>query len=215
MNKVECKKCKNSLKCFSNFKNIGRTIIQVHATDSDSVNNGEVTYWIKNTHGIFEIDAKTGLVRLVSALQSNKQNATYEMEVFAQDHGITPNIGKALLVVRSSNTHNHPPKFEEFYYSLEVDENISGISLIRVTAHDPDQGKAGKINYRIIKSTHSAAFRIDKSSGQIMLVAPLDYESSKYHEIIVEARDEAKDSQFVTTVVQIKVNLIYICTKLN
>ncbi|KAI2804340.1 hypothetical protein BLOT_003322, partial [Blomia tropicalis] len=183
----------------------GRTVIQVHATDPDSANNGEVTYWIKNTHGIFEIDAKTGLVRLVSALPNNKQNATYQMEVFAQDHGITPNIGKAILVVRSSNTHNHPPKFEQFYYSVEVDENISGMSLIRVVAHDPDQGKAGKINYRIIKSTHPSAFKIDRISGQIMLVTPLDYETARYHEIIVEARDEAKDSQFVTTVVQVKV----------
>ena len=177
----------------------------MHATDPDSANNGEVTYWIKNTHGIFEIDSKTGLVRLVSALPVNKQNATYEMEVFAQDHGVTPNIGKALLVVRSSNNHNHPPKFDEFYYSVEVEENISGINLVRVQATDPDQGKAGKINYRLIKSTHPSAFRIDKTSGQILLVAPLDYETAKYHEIVVEARDEAKDSQFVTTVVQVKV----------
>lgn len=179
----------------------------MHATDPDSANNGEVTYWIKNTHGIFEIDAKTGLVRLVSALPANKQNATYEMEVFAQDHGVTANIGKALLVVRSSNTHNHPPKFDEFYYSVQVDENISGINLVRVQANDPDHGKSGKINYRIIKSTHPSAFRIDRTSGQIMLVAPLDYETSRYHEMVVEARDEAKDSQFVTTVVQVKVKV--------
>lgn len=176
----------------------------MNANDPDSANNGEVTYWIKNTLGVFEIDAKTGLVRLVSPLP-NKQNSTYQMEVFAQDHGITPNIGKAILVVRSSNNHNHPPKFTQFYYSVEVDENISGISLITVKANDLDLGKAGKVSYRIVKSTMASAFRIEKNSGQIMLVAPLDYETAKYHEITVEARDEAKDFQFVTTVVQVKV----------
>ncbi|OTF81020.1 protocadherin Fat 4-like protein, partial [Euroglyphus maynei] len=137
----------------------GQTVIQVHANDPDMANNGEVTYWIKNTHGMFEIDSKTGLVRLVSNFPNNKQNFTFEMEVFAQDHGITPNIGKAILVVRSSNTHNHPPKFDRFYYSIEVEENLSGIAIVTVKAYDPDQGKAGKINYRIVKSTYPAAFR--------------------------------------------------------
>lgn len=183
----------------------GRTVIQVHANDPDTANNGEVTYWIKNTHGMFEIDAKTGTVRLVASLPDNKQNATYKMEIFAQDHGVTPNIGKAILVVRASNSHNNPPKFDDFYYSVEVDENISGVHLVQVRATDPDQGKAGKINYRIIKSTYPKAFKIDRSSGQILLVSPLDYETAKYHEIVVEVRDEAKDSQFATTVVQVKV----------
>lgn len=178
----------------------------MQAYDPDTTNNGDVTYWIKNTHGMFEIDAKTGLVRLVANLPSDKQNATYEMEVFAQDHGVTPNIGKAILVVKASNTQNHPPKFDRFSYSLTVDENISGIPLIQVLASDPDPGKAGKIIYRVVKSSHGSAFRIDKVSGRITLEAPLDFESAKYHEIVVEARDEAKEPQFATTVVQIIVN---------
>lgn len=184
---------------------LGQTIIQVHANDPDTNNNGEVTYWIKNTHGMFEIDSKTGLVRLVSSFPNKQQNFTYEMEVFAQDHGITPNIGKTILVVRSSNTMNHPPRFDRFYYSVDVEENLSGINLITIKAFDPDHGKSGKINYRIVKSTYPSAFRIEKDSGQIMLVAPLDYEAQKFHEVTVEARDEAKDSQFITTVLQIKV----------
>ncbi|XP_054156169.1 protocadherin Fat 4-like isoform X2 [Oppia nitens] len=184
----------------------GRTVIQVQATDPDSANNGDITYWIKNTHGMFEIDAKTGLVRLVANLPMDKPNATYEMEVFAQDHGVTPNIGKSILVVRASNTINHPPKFDRFSYSVNVDENVTGIPLIQVLALDPDPGKAGKVIYRIVKSSHPNAFRIDKTNGRITLESALDYESSKYHEIVVEARDETKESQSTTTVVQIHVN---------
>lgn len=184
----------------------GRSVIQVQAFDPDSANNGDVTYWIKNTHGMFEIDAKTGLVRLVARLPVEKPNATYEMEVFAQDHGVTPNIGKSTLVVKASNTQNHPPKFDKFSYSVAVDENILGIPLIQVIATDPDPGKAGKVVYRIVKSSHNSAFRIDKQTGRITLEAPLDYENSKYHEITVEARDEAKEPQFATVVVQVTVN---------
>ena len=184
----------------------GRTVLQVQASDPDSANNGDVTYWIKNTHGMFEIDAKTGLVRLVANLPTDRQNATFEMEVFAQDHGVTPNIGKALLVVRASNTHNHPPKFDRFSYYVNVDENVTGIPLLQVLALDPDPGKAGKVIYRIVKSSHPNAFRIDQNTGRITLESALDYEISKHHEIIVEARDEAKEPQFTTTVVQVHVN---------
>lgn len=183
----------------------GKSVIQVHAFDPDSLNNGDITYWIKNTHGMFEIDAKTGLVRIVSRLPNDRQNATYEMELFAQDHGISPNIGKASLVVKASNTINHSPKFDRFSYSVSVDENISGIPIIQVVASDSDPGKSGKVVYRIAKSTNPNAFHIDKHTGRITLQRPLDYESTKYHELVIEARDEAPEPQYVTSVVQVTV----------
>jgi hypothetical protein len=40
----------------------GRSIISVHAQDMDAGANGQLQYWIKNTHGLFQIDAKTGQV---------------------------------------------------------------------------------------------------------------------------------------------------------
>jgi hypothetical protein len=83
---------------------------------------------------------------------------------------------------------------------------LTGIPLIQVLASDPDPGKAGKVIYRIVKATHTSAFRIDKTSGRITLEAPLDFETARHHEIVVEARDEAKEPQFATTVVQIAVN---------
>lgn len=184
----------------------GRSVIQVHASDPDLANNGDVTYWIKNTHGMFEIDAKTGLVRLVARLINNRHNGSYEMEVYAQDHGVTPNIGKAMLLVKASNTANHPPKFEQFSYLVAVDENVAGIPLLKVTASDPDPGKGGKVTYRIVKATKPNVFKIDKHSGRVILDQPLDYEETKHLEIMVEARDDAKEPQFSTAVIQVVVN---------
>ncbi|RWS30694.1 protocadherin Fat 4-like protein, partial [Leptotrombidium deliense] len=184
----------------------GRSVIQVQASDPDLANNGDITYWIKNTHGMFEVDAKTGLVRLVARLPVEQQNASFEMEVFAQDHGVTPNIGKAILVVRASNTKNHPPKFDQFSYLVAVDENVSGVPLLKVTATDADPGKAGKVMYRIVKASKPNIFRIGKTTGSVTLETPLDYEEIKHLEIVVEARDEAKESQFSTAVIQVIVN---------
>ncbi|OQR76891.1 protocadherin Fat 4-like [Tropilaelaps mercedesae] len=190
----------------------GRSVIQLHAVDLDTANNGEITYWIKNTHGIFEIDPKTGLVRLASALSNARKvspggkNATFEMEVFAQDHGATSNIGRAMLYVRISNTLNHPPVFERFAYSVFVDENAANVPLVQVHANDPDSGRSGNVFYRIVRSSMKGAFKIDETSGKITLVQALDYEKTKHLEIFVEARDDAKEPQYAMTVVQVTVN---------
>lgn len=50
------------------------------------------------------------------------------------------------------------------------------------------------------------AFKIDETSGKITLVQALDYEKTKHIEIFVEARDDAKEPQYATTVVQVTVN---------
>ncbi|GFY64503.1 cadherin-related tumor suppressor [Trichonephila inaurata madagascariensis] len=135
-----------------------------------------------------------------------QKNMTYEMEIFARDHGTASNIGKATLVVRVSSTRNHPPKFEKFGYRVAVDENSANVDLLNVHAYDPDTGPAGRLRYRIVRSTQREAFRIDGTNGRITLVTPLDYEKTKYLELLIEARDESKEPQFATTVVQVSVN---------
>jgi len=235
----------------------GRPVISVHASDPDAGVNGNVQYWIKNTHGLFQIDAKTGQVRVVTRLpaspnqkESANQTATttFELRVFAQDQGTSPQIGEATLVIKLTNSENHPPKFDKFAYFASIDENVSGVSLIQVQASDPDPGKAGKIVYRLVKvqsaslmkpssansgsSTGSdkiamgneqpslssseqqvnldylrSAFKVDKSSGKIVLIEPLDYEETHNVELIIEARDEAlNDAQSTMAFVQIQVN---------
>lgn len=237
----------------------GRTITSVHASDLDAGANGLVQYWIKNTHGLFQIDAKTGQVRLVTRLPApptnSNQTQTFELRVFAQDQGTSPQIGETTLFIRLTNSENHPPKFDRFVYQVNVDENLSGVPLIQVQAHDPDAGKAGKIVYRLARVQSASlmranqvaasggsssgnnnkklqaavgagsgaeqqvaeqqinldylrsAFKIDKSSGKIMLMEPLDYEETHNVELIIEARDEAlNDAQSTLAFVQVQVN---------
>lgn len=184
----------------------GTELIQLVAHDADLANNADIQYWVKNTHGLFEIDPKTGLVRLVSNLpQNGNKNLTYEMEVFASDHGLVPNIGKSLLIIKAStNLKHHPPKFDKFSYTVQVEENLSNIVILQV--HASNLGTSSKIAYRIVKSSSPEHFVIDKYSGAIKLEKPLDYEQVKFHELTIEAKDEAgADSQFSTTVVQVKV----------
>lgn len=73
-------------------------------------------------------------------------------------------------------------------------------------ASDPDSGRAGSVLYRIVRSSMKGAFKIDETSGKITLVQALDYEKTKHLEIFVEARDDAKEPQYATTVVQVTVN---------
>ena len=185
----------------------GTELIAVQATDQDLAANAEITYWIKNTHGLFEIDAKTGLIRLVSNLPAsiNNKNLTYEIELYAQDHGLIPNIGKSLLIIKSTTSKHHPPKFDKFSYNVDIDENLSNLVILQVHAYSSTPGSSNKIIYKIIKSSLPEYFSIDKYSGMIKLDKTLDYEQTKFLELTIEAKEEGADAQFTTCVVQIKV----------
>jgi hypothetical protein len=191
----------------------GSELIQLRATDADLANNGDLTYWIKNTHGLFEIDAKSGLVRLAAPLPRSSGNSTngrskgvYEMEVFAQDHGATPNIGRTLLVLRASSSQSRPPRFERFAYTVSVDENVSGVRLLQLKALEAhESGKQGKRNsivYRLIRQPPGEHFTLDRSSGELRLQKPLNYERNRHLELTVEARVMAETGQGNSSIVR-------------
>ncbi|UYV72308.1 hypothetical protein LAZ67_9002570 [Cordylochernes scorpioides] len=182
----------------------GRVLLQVHATDPDIANNGAVTYWIKNSHGLFEVDSQSGEVRLSGSLPpSTPQNSTYEMEIFARDQGTASNFGRAMLIVRVSSAPNRPPRFPRLAYYAVVEENVADVPLALVEAEDPDVGPAGTLKYRIIRTSgRREAFRMDPDTGMLTLVSSLDYEVDQFLELSIEARDTSKEPQFATVIVQ-------------
>ncbi|KAG0424080.1 hypothetical protein HPB47_000170 [Ixodes persulcatus] len=155
----------------------GRSVIQLHAIDLDVANNGEITYWIKNTHGIFEIDAKTGLVRMAAGLPLNSmKNLTYEMEVFAQDHGAASNIGKTSLVVKVTvnDVNDNAPEFLSMPRLLRIPESTSQNELVyRVQAIDLDSPAGGNNDIKFELNPPSTRFSIHPKTGQVFATQPL------------------------------------------
>ncbi|KAG1665576.1 Protocadherin Fat 4 [Nymphon striatum] len=185
---------------------IGSSVIDVVAFDPDDANNGEVTYWLKNSHGVFEIDHKTGLVRLINRIKgANRGNASFMMEVFAQDHGVPSKLSKTKLIIELSDAKGRPPVFDKFVYSVNVDENVANIPLLTIKARNTDQTNS-PISYSIVRFSMDHPISIDSRTGKISLQKAFDYEAIKYVELLVEARNGLKHPQIATTIVQIIVN---------
>ncbi len=65
-----------------------------------------------------------------------------------------------------------------------------GSRIMKITAFDSDEGKAGKIHYSI----KSDKFTIDELTGNIRIREPLDFEEMQIYNITVVARDEGEPS---------------------
>ena len=53
-----------------------------------------------------------------------------------------------------------------------------------MVADDPDSGTNGQVEYAIASA--NSAFTVNRDSGEVSTILPLDYETQRRHDIIVE-----------------------------
>ncbi|XP_064589329.1 cadherin EGF LAG seven-pass G-type receptor 2 isoform X4 [Zonotrichia leucophrys gambelii] len=91
---------------------------------------------------------------------------------------------------RSPNT---APQFQPSSYQATVEENRpAGTPVTQVTAQDPDEGEAGRLQYSmaaLFDSRSDDLFTVDPVTGVISTAAPLDRESKSTHVFRVTAVD--------------------------
>lgn len=120
------------------------------------------------------------------------------------------------------DVNDHAPKFPAKTASVNVIENSApGITLKRFVAVDEDEmnppgmvlehGKPvrsnyGKVIYSIVKGNKDL-FKINENNGDLILLQPLDFESSEVWELIINAKDGAKNNAR-TTNCTVRVNVI-------
>lgn len=136
-----------------------------------------------------------------------------------------------MQVIVSDENDNHPV-FQNHSFTVKVAENAPvGKRIIQLSASDMDEGRSGRVVYSLVNSAqqdfsqrHSSAtfpasgfgikdssqpsmgsFKIDASSGWLILNQPLDYERTKTHLVRVYAKDEAGHPGFDEATVHILV----------
>lgn len=158
----------DSVIILSDSTSVGQIVTHVVAVDSDSGDNGRVTYTILsgNEDEYFSIDTATGYIELVKPLMgvsdnqqqrqqhhhrygsggnSILQNGKFTLMISASDNGAP--VAKETrismqIVVRGSST--NPPRFMEPVYHANISEGIAaGNFVIRVSAksYQSDNGK--------------------------------------------------------------------------
>nr|XP_039265780.1 protein dachsous-like [Styela clava] len=169
----------------------GTYVLQVSAHDIDSLENGEVRYYIDsgNTDRSFLIHDVTGIV--TTALTLDREiHKEYKLTVYAYDLGAPRRTGSCTLKVTVVDINDHKPTLNvPARGSLSVSENVDiGTLITKVTANDPDL-VTPTFQLASNKDNQNDYFTIDKQEGTIHLAKSLDYEMMHQAIIVVQATD--------------------------
>ena len=98
----------------------------VVAYDSDSGENGRISYTLSGGEGSFKLDPNSG--KLFSESLDREKKSEYELRITATDNGEIPRSTTCSIAVKVIDKNdNDPSKFLFWKLSLKLDENISSI----------------------------------------------------------------------------------------
>ncbi|OXB67230.1 hypothetical protein ASZ78_015871 [Callipepla squamata] len=168
-------------------------VLRVTATDRDKGSNALVHYSIVsgNTRGHFYIDAQTGALDVVSALDY-EVSKEFTLRIRAQDGGRPPlsNIS-GLVTVHVLDVNDNAPIFVSTPFQATVLENVPvGYSVIHVQAIDADSGDNARLVYTLLETGAGFPFAINNSTGWIVVASELDREAVDFYSFGVEAQDQ-------------------------
>lgn len=179
----------------------GEFVGHVHATDIDEGVNAKITYSIPSDLP-FTIDNATGLINTKTKLDYEKTK-DYAFVVTATDGAIDKRLGTASVTVQVQDVPDEAPTFQTPLYTVHVPENVPNYPVVKVQAEDPDT--TPEITYTILMGDLNI-FSIDRKSGLIRTIVPLDRESAARHELIVGTEENTDEGSGATTTVEVLVD---------
>ncbi|XP_031203852.1 cadherin-23 isoform X3 [Mastomys coucha] len=172
----------------------GHSIVQLKATDADEGEFGRVWYRILHgNHGNnFRLHISSGLLMRGPRPLDRERNSSHVLMVEAYNHDLGPMRSSVRVIVYVEDVNDEAPVFTQQQYNrLGLRETAGiGTSVIVVRATDRDTGDGGLVNYRILSGAEGK-FEIDESTGLIVTVDYLDYETKTSYLMNVSATDGA------------------------
>ncbi|KAM4697236.1 protocadherin-16 [Discoglossus pictus] len=186
------------------------------AVDADSGLLGTQGYLIRSGDPlqVFRLETRSmsngvlSLELVVSSELDRENCSSYSLTLEAYDGGSPSRTAQMTLDIAILDINDHAPVFNQSRYQAIISESLQpGASVLQVYATDADQGLNGDITYEINRrqSDPEGFFTINPHSGLIQLSKPLDYETRKAHELVVQARDGAGQPEVGTAFISIQV----------
>ncbi|XP_008579802.1 PREDICTED: protocadherin-16 [Galeopterus variegatus] len=171
----------------------GTCFLQVTATDADSGPFGLLSYSLGAGLGAsgsppFRIDAHSGDVCTTRTLDRDHGPPSFDFTVTAVDGGGLKSMVYVKVFVSDEN--DNPPQFypREYAASLSA-QSTPGTAVLRVRAHDPDQGPHGRLSYHILAGNSPPLFALDEHSGLLTVAWPLARWANSVVQLEIGAQD--------------------------
>ncbi|XP_060935917.1 protocadherin gamma-A3-like [Limanda limanda] len=174
----------------------GTTIGIINVKDLDSGDNGLVSCRIEQ-NAPFKIKSNLrNYYTLVTDSVLDRESASeYNITVVATDAGIPLLSTRKTFNLKVSDVNDNAPVFSQSVYSAFIKENNSpGVSLLTVSAQDPDENQNARISYilevnEVGGSPISEYVSVSAESGVIHSVRSFDFEQIKELALVVKAQD--------------------------
>ncbi|XP_062134609.1 LOW QUALITY PROTEIN: fat-like cadherin-related tumor suppressor homolog [Drosophila sulfurigaster albostrigata] len=179
---------------------VGSKLVQVTAIDRDSGQNAELRYSIisGNVGSTFDIDPIFGTISLTDTLDINKMQE-YMLQIKATDLGKPPLSSQVPVHIIITMSDNDPPKFFANLVSLEIFENLSiGSFVTQVEARS-----SSSVFFDIIDGNDKESFRINPSTGVIVINNNVDYEVNKLFNLTIKGTNMASASSSQNIIVHV------------
>ena len=196
---------------------VGSSVYRVLASDTDSGDNGYISYSIANTEPVpFTIDHFTGVVTVLESLDFETMKREYFLHIRASDWG-APYRREAenVLKLQLQDVNDNRPGFE----TVNCDGHLSreagvGTTVAAVSAIDFDAGNI--ISYEIVSGNSDNCFEMVSASGVIKTACDLRQTASggggsggAKRSLVVRANDGENYSDLTT------VNITLVSNKRN
>ncbi|XP_057177611.1 protocadherin beta-15-like isoform X38 [Triplophysa rosa] len=167
------------------------------AHDADEGRNGIQNYSLEeNEHFSFAVHSNSDggkYCELVLQKELDReQKKDMDLVLAAIDGGTPVRSGTVVIHVIVLDANDNVPVFTQPVYKASVLENSPlNTVVVTVSALDADEGVNGNVVYEFnrISDKASRLFSIDKTSGEIKVIGPIDYEDKNHYEIRIQAKD--------------------------
>ncbi|XP_070559927.1 protocadherin Fat 4-like [Ptychodera flava] len=183
---------------------IGTSIIGPTCMDGDAGSNFTYSIASGNEAGRFAIDPSTGMV-LTNDVLDAETNDTYVLTIHVSD-GLS--YGTAVITVSVQGVNEYPPIFSPPVYVTSVPENAAADTPVQiVTTTDGDALNDGLVMYTITGGNIGDVFKINSSSGEVLVKRALDRETIDVYDIEITATDLAAPGEEKTALTTVRVTI--------
>lgn len=166
----------------------GASIIQVRATDADSLLNGKVSYQLIHAPPVFNIDEATGVLSVSEPLD-REQQGSYVLTVLAKDQGSPSLETHVSVTINVLDQNDNQPVFIKPSFVFFVSESAPHLAQVgKIGVMDVDEGDNGKVvDVRVL--SENAPFAVDLSQLTLRCTAEVDREKKDRYELVLLAMD--------------------------
>ncbi|KAM9813288.1 cadherin-22 [Neosynchiropus ocellatus] len=184
---------------------IGTSVMTVTASDADDPTYGtsaKIIYSVLDGEKFFTVDRDTGIIMTAVADLDRETQDRYELVVKATDMagqmgGLS---GSTTVTIVITDVNDNPPRFPQKMYQFSVSEGAAvGTPVGRVIATDADMGDNTDMSYLIKEGGDLFKVTSDVVTQEaiVSIKKPLDFETKRTHNVVVEAVNKHVDPRFV------------------